>query len=292
VTEVNPDDVRRQHRYELLTWPEINEAVAQSKVIVVPVGSIEQHGHHLPLDVDSKLVNSVCDAAGGRAPELMLVMPTMSYGYCHHVMDFPGTITIQPVTFVNVLLDIVRSVAYLGFKRIVIVNGHGSNHSLVEQAGRQVNLQTDAVCCTLSWCQLAPDYWNSEVRESGPEGCAHACELETSMYLSLDPDGVHTDHIRGALSRYMTDIPDGDRWQWTDLTLGGGPATIIGWTSSFSHTGTIGSPELATAEKGTLAFTHSVDRLVSLINWMRHRPLETRHSAHAVPPTFPLPFGF
>jgi creatinine amidohydrolase/Fe(II)-dependent formamide hydrolase-like protein len=90
----------------------------------------------------------------------------------------------------------------------------------------------------------------------------------------------------------MTDIPDGDRWQWTDLTLGGGPATIIGWTSSFSHTGAIGSPELATAEKGTLAFTHSDDRLVSLINWMRHRPLETRHEHHAVPPTFPLPFGF
>ena len=69
MTEVNPDDVRRQHRYELLTWPEINEAVAQSKVIVLPVGAIEQHGHHLPLDVDSKLVGSVCDAAGAQAPE-------------------------------------------------------------------------------------------------------------------------------------------------------------------------------------------------------------------------------
>ena len=110
------------------------------------------------------------------------------------------------------------------------------------------------------------------------------------MYLSLDPEGVRTDRIRGALSRYMTDIPDGDHWQWTDLTLGGGPATIIGWTSCFSDTGTFGSPELATAEKGTLAFTHSVDRLVCI--WMRDRPLETRREHHAAPPTLQLPFGF
>jgi creatinine amidohydrolase len=292
VSEVNPDEVRRQHRYELLTWPEINEAVAQEKVVVLPVAAIEQHGHHLPLDVDSKLVSTVCEAAGAKAPELMLVMPTMSYGYCNHVMDFPGTITIQPVTFVNVLLDIARSVAYHGFKRIVIVNGHGSNHPLVEQAGRQTNLQTDAVCCTLSWWQLVADYWNTEVRESGPGGCAHACELETSMYLAIDPEGVRADRVRGALPRYVTDVPDSGTWQWTDLTLGTGPASIIGWTSSYSDTGSFGAPELATAEKGNRVFEHAVDRLVALVGWMRERPREQRQERHATPPTFPLPFGF
>jgi creatinine amidohydrolase len=292
VTEVNADDVRREHRYERLTWPEINAAVAQQKVIVLPVGSIEQHGHHLPLDVDSRLAGAVCEAAGAQAPELMLVLPTMMYGYCHHVMDFPGTITIQPTTFVNVLLDIARSVAYHGFKRIVIVNGHGSNHPLVEQAGRQTNLQTDALCCTLSWWQLVADSWNAEVRESGPGGCAHACELETSMYLALDPAGVRTDRIQGALPRFMTDDQGGERWQWTDLTLGAGPATIVGWTSSVSETGTAGAPELATTEKGELVFAHAVERLVALVRWLRDRPIEPRQDHHATPPTFPLPFGF
>jgi creatinine amidohydrolase/Fe(II)-dependent formamide hydrolase-like protein len=112
------------------------------------------------------------------------------------------------------------------------------------------------------------------------------------MCLSLDPDRMRTDCIRGALSRYMTHVPDGDHWQWTDLSLGGDPTTITGWTSSFSDTGTIGSPELASAEKGTLAFTHTVDRLVSLVRSMSDRPLKTRHEHHATPPTFPLPFGF
>jgi creatinine amidohydrolase len=292
LSEVNPEDVKRQHRYELLTWPEINEAVAQEKVIVLPVAATEQHGHHLPLDVDNKLVGSVCEAAGKVAPELMLVMPPVSYGYCNHVMDFPGTITIQPTTFVNLLLDITRSVAYHGFKRIILINGHGSNHPLVEQAGRQTNLQTDAVCCTLSWWELIAEYWNNEVRESGPGGCAHACELETSLYLALDPAGVRTDRIRGALPRYVTDVSDSERWQWTDLTLGSGPASIIGWTSSYSDTGSFGAPELATAEKGNLAFTHAVDQLVSLVRWMRERPIAARQEHHATPPTFPLPFGF
>ena len=70
-------------------------------MIVLPVGSVEQHGHHLPLDVDVKLANAVCLAAGERAPETMLVLPPVSYGYCHHVMDFPGTINVSPTTFVE-----------------------------------------------------------------------------------------------------------------------------------------------------------------------------------------------
>jgi creatinine amidohydrolase len=289
---VDAEAVRREHRYEKLTWPEINEAVTQRKVIVVPVGSTEQHGHHLPLDVDARLASSVCELAGLRAPELMLVMPTVAYGYCNHVMDFPGTITIQPTTFVNMLLDITRSVAYHGFKRIILVNGHGSNAPLVEQAGRQTNLLTDALCCTLSWWQLVADYWNTEVRESGRGGCAHACELETSMYLHLKPDGVRTDRVQGAVADYTTKIPDGDKWQWTDLTLGAGPASIIGWTSSYSETGSFGAPELATAEKGRLACEHAVEQMIALVGWMRDRPQEARREHHATPPTFPLPFGF
>ncbi len=292
MAEVDAEAVRGQHRYELLTWPEINEAVAQEKVVVLPVGSVEQHGHHLPLDVDVRLASSVCLAAGAGAPAEMLVMPPVSYGYCHHVMDFPGTINVQPTTFVNLLLDITRSVAYHGFKRIVLVNGHGSNHPLVEQVGRQTNLQTDALCCTFSWWQLVADYWNKEVRTSGPGGCAHACELETSMYLHLDGDGVRRDRVRGALPDYVTQVPGGEEWQWVDLTLGAGPASIIGWTSSYSETGSFGAPELATEEKGRLVFDHAVTRLTDLVRWFRARPMEPRREHHATPPTFPLPFEF
>jgi creatinine amidohydrolase len=171
------------------------------------------------------------------------VLPPVSYGYCHHVMDFPGTITIEPSTFVRFLLDITRSLAYHGFKRIIMINGHGSNAHLVEQAGRQTCLQTDALCCTLSWWQLVADYWNKEVRTSPPGGCAHACELETSMYLHLDGAGVRTDRVRGALPEFVTRIEGGDEWQWVDLTAGAGPVSLVEWTSTYSETGSFGAPE-------------------------------------------------
>ena len=291
MSEVDVEFVQREHRYEHLTWPEINEAVAQEKVIVLPVGAIEQHGHHLPLDVDAKLATSVCLAAGERSPASMLVMPPVNYGYCQHVMDFPGTINVSPTTFVNTLIDIATSVAYHGFTRIVIVNGHGSNHPLVEQAGRQVTLRTGALCLTISWWQLIAEYWNEEVRESGPGGCAHACELETSMYLHVDGDRVRKDRVRAALPDYL-DLPGGEEWQKVDLTLGSGPATIVEWTSAMSETGSFGAPELATEEKGRLVFERSTGRLAELVEWFQARPTLPRRDHHAEPPSFDLPFGF
>lgn len=290
---VDPEAVRQQYRYELLTWPEINEAVEQEKVVILPIGSVEQHGHHLPLDVDFKLASSVCVAAGERSPADILVMPPVNYGYCHHVMDFPGTINIEQSTFIRFLLDITRSVAYHGFKRIVLVNGHGSNHALVDQVMRQTNLQTDATCAMLSWWQLVADYWNREVRTSQmPGGCAHACELETSMYLHVDGEHVRTDHIRGSIPEFMSDVPGGEKWQWLDLTMGMGPANINEWTSSYSETGSIGQPEHATQEKGRLAFEHSVNQLVEMVRWFRTRPDQPRRDHHAKPTTFQLPFEF
>jgi len=292
VFECDPEMVKNEYRYERLTWPEMNSAIEQEKVIVLPIGSIEQHGHHLPIDVDVRLASSIALEAGRRAPEDLLVMPAVHYGYCHHVMDFPGTINVEPSTFVNLLMDITRSVAYHGFKNIVLLNGHGSNYHLVEQAGRQTNLQTFAVCCTLSWWQLVAEYWNREVRESGPGGCAHACELETSVYLHLDPDGVRRDRIKGALPSFVTDVPGGDQWQWIDLTLGAGPASIVDWTSSYSETGAFGAPELATKEKGQLAFEHTVNRVIDLARWLKNRPEDVRRDQHTTPPTTSLRFGF
>ena len=289
--EVDPERVRGEHRYELLTWPEIDEAVTQAKVVVLPIGAVEQHGHHLPLDVDVRLATSVCLAAGERDPASMLVLPPVSFGYCHHVMDFPGTISVQPTTFVNLLIDIATSVAYHGFTRIVLVNGHGSNHPLVEQAARQVTLRTGALCLNLSWWQLIAADWN-EIRESGPGGSAHACELETSMYLHVHEDGVRADRVDGAPASYLTEIEGGAEWQMADLTLGSGPATIVEWTSSTSPTGSFGAPELATAQKGEVVFERTVERLVDLVAWFRARPAPERRDHHSTPPSFELPFGF
>lgn len=292
MTKAERSKASEEHRYEALTWPELDEAISLAKVIILPVGSTEQHGHHLPQDVDTKLASSVAYEAARRAPEQVLVLPPVSYGYTHHVMDFPGTINIEPSTFVRYLLDITRSVAYHGFKRIIIINGHGSNHPLVEQAGRQTNLQTDALCLTLSWWNLISDYWNEEVRTSViPGGCAHACELETSMYLHVDGESVRVDRTAGNIPDYMK-LPGGEKWQYVDLTAGTGPATIVDWTSGYTETGAFGEPEKATAEKGRLVFERAVSEFNELIKWFRERETLPRQSKHGKPPTFSLPFEF
>jgi creatinine amidohydrolase len=284
------DRAVREYRYEALTWQEINEAVTRKKVVILPVGATEQHGHHLPLETDTKEAASISLEAGRRSPAEILVLPAVAYGYTHHVMDFPGTINVEPSTFVRLLVDIGRSVAYHGFKRIVMLNGHGSNQPFVEAAARQVTLQTDASCMSLGWWQLASKYWNS-IRTSGVGGCAHACEMETSLYWHIDPDGVRTDRIKGNIPSYMS-LPGADRWHYRDITLGSGPAGIMDWTSSFSETGSNGLPQHATPEKGRLLFEHVVGELIELVRWFRVRPDLERRDRHAALPTFALPFTF
>ena len=83
---------KSEYRYEKLTWPEINDAVDLGKVCIIPCGAVEQHGHHLPLDVDLGCPVGIANGTGREIPDKMLVLPVVAYGYTGHVMDFPGTI--------------------------------------------------------------------------------------------------------------------------------------------------------------------------------------------------------
>ena len=94
-----------EYRYEKLTWPEINDAIDLGKVCIVPCGAVEQHGHHLPLDVDLVCPTGIARGAGELVPDKMLVLPTVCYGYTGHVMDFPGTINSHYTHFLDHVLD-------------------------------------------------------------------------------------------------------------------------------------------------------------------------------------------
>lgn len=274
------------HVYSDLTWPEINDAVRDGRVILLPVGAIEQHGPHLPLETDVVTPARMCLEAARRTPAEALVMPAIPYGYTEHVMDFPGTINIAWDHFIAYVLDVVKSVAYHGFRRIVIVNGHGSNDHLLELVGRQANLKTEATVATLTWTSLVKEAF-AEVRESRfPGGCAHACELETSVALHLRPESVREDLVADELASSL-DPPS--EFQWVDL-MGSGPVVVNEWTSTYSATGTIGEPEHATAEKGRVVFEEAVERLVRLVRWMRERPDQVRRPAQQPAPSAPLPF--
>ena len=85
-----------EYRYNRLTWEEMNQAIEMQKLVILPTGSTEQHGPHMPLDVDLFLVESVCLEVGRRVPGQVLVLPPIAYGLNLHHMDFPGTVHIEP----------------------------------------------------------------------------------------------------------------------------------------------------------------------------------------------------
>src|SRR5215475_11274125 len=227
---------KTEYRYEKLTWPEINDAVELGKVCVVPCGSVEQHGPHLPLDVDIVCPTGIALGAGRLVPDKMLVLPTVAYGYTGHVMDFPGTINQHFEHFMAQVLDITKSLAYHGFKKLVLLNGHGSNMPNLDLVARRTNLETDAECVLIAWWNLltVDKGFLQRWRQSAfPGGCAHACELETSLYLHLDPDSVRRDRIQSETSRINDEQSP---FNWVDL-FGAGPAPLVSWTSSYTEGG-------------------------------------------------------
>ena len=279
-----------EFRYEKLTWPEINDAIEMRKVCVVPCGAVEQHGTHLPLDVDMVCPTGIAHGAGRLLPDKMLVLPTVCYGYTGHVMDFPGTINNHFTHFIEHVLDITKSLAYHGFKKILLLNGHGSNMPNLDLVARRTNLETDAECILAAWWNLltVDKSFMPKWRQSKfPGGCSHACELETSLYLYLDGDNVRKDQIKSGTISFNE---ENNEFNWVDL-FAAGPASIVSWTSSYSETGVLGDAELASAEKGGAAYEEAVKQLARFITWFRDRPKDRRRDRHRQPPTMPMPWG-
>src|SRR6266545_4364859 len=268
-----------EFRYEKLTWPEINDAIEMRKVCILPCGAVEQHGHHLPLDVDLVCPTGIAHGAGRLIPDQLLVLPAVCYGYTGHVMDFPGTINHHFEHFIDHVLDITKSLAY-----------HGSNMPNLDLVARRTNLETDAECIPAAWWNLLtvdkaflPRWRQSKF----PGGCAHACELETSLYLYLDGDNVRKDQVKSSVISFNE---ENSPFNWVDL-YGAGPATVISWTSSYSETGVLGEAELATAEKGRQAYEEAVKQLARFVAWFKDRPKDKRRDRHRRPPTMPIPWG-
>ncbi|MHB1004206.1 MAG: creatininase family protein [Chloroflexota bacterium] len=260
---------RLPYRYSDLTWPEIKEAIAAQKVVILPVGTVEDHGRHLPLDTDNFLVTAVCEEAASRAPESCLVMPTVPYGFNEHHIDFPGTIAIDVNHMLDYCLDITKSVAYHGFKKILVVSGHGSNTSPCDLIARQTVLRTNALCASFMYKVLGHEV-EAKVIETP---ASHACEWETSLYLHIAGDRVQMDKA----VREFPPIKSEFMFRGNRKVA---PVTLMEWWSTFTESGVVGDPTLATADKGKQVFEAIVDGMVRLVHEFRERPIVPRRDKH------------
>ncbi|MFC7045112.1 creatininase family protein [Halobacteriaceae archaeon GCM10025711] len=270
-----------EYRYDRLTWPEINEAVEDERMVLVPVGATEDHGPHLPLDVDRVIAGTVCERTAEDREDTLL-FPTVDHGYLPHHMDFPGGITIGHQTFVDYMIDVCVSLAHHGFTKILLVNGHGSNHHLLDLVTRQVMLQyPDVHCGMLSWWQIEEVREEARgLRDAGPQGTAHAGEMETSIYMYLHPDRVREGEA-------VRDVSYPESTHFNALDLAGEtrpedstPVTMLEWWSTISETGVMGDATVATPEKGERFLAAAVAGLHSVLDEFHDHPIRERTDHH------------
>ncbi len=256
---------RASYYWGNLTWEELRSAAGRKPVVIQPIGAMEQHGYHLPLNTDNYIISKLCDAAGQRAPDDMLVLPCLPYAFNAHHMDFPGVIHAAWDHVIQYLIDVTISVTAHGFDRIILISGHGVNPPYLAVAANEVNVRTGALCAALFWGALADNV--NEVRDSmQPGGMAHACELETSVMQYLDAERVRQDRI-------VDDMGFG-QGRFLQMDLGSATGVHLGehWWSSFSPSGVAGEATRATPEKGRLLFERAADNLVALVRELRARP--------------------
>ena len=219
-----------------MSWPAVAK-LSRDTPVVIPTAAMEQHGHHLPVFTDSMLVGEITRRAEAQLRDRALFTPVLWLGNSHHHMDFPGTMSASPRTYIDTLVDVIENWVAHGFHRIVLVNGHGGNNVPGDQAifeVRQKHRTRDDLILVFA-C-----YWalGCEPKKADPSldqaAMGHACEWETSMILALAP------HLVGEYQKAEPVSPAGAF----------DPAHRAWTTKDRSPVGHIGNPRVASAAKG------------------------------------------
>lgn len=250
---------RRYHRPAVsnrrlaeLRAPQVVELITSRSVLVQPVGSIEQHGAHLPFETDLLVAAAAAEAVvEERGDELDLwLLPPLVYTKSNEHSWAPGTIWLSPATLLGVLDDLGRSLAKLSAERLAFVNGHGGNTTLLNIACREVRLNHGLMTFLLH-PQVPADHGGRSTEAEMGMGIHGGLE-ETSMVLHLRPDLVDMSQAE----RHVPEALDANR----HVRFGGDVS--FGWSSAdFGSSGVIGDPTGATAERGKLLFDGAVQTL-------------------------------
>jgi len=254
-----------RHSFGGLSAGETSAIAAEpGSVLVVPVGSVEQHGEHLPTATDTILVAETVGGALDRLDEVpALTTPAVWSGYSPHHLSLGGTISGEFETLLSLLQEIANAGLENGFDALLFVNGHGGNTALIETAVSEVGRENPSTeTLGVTYFELAAPFI-TDVRDSDLGGMAHGGEFETSLLLHLHPELVTEDR----LAEYWDEPYElGGK----DL-LHGGPLAVYREFEEYSESGAIGDPTLASAEKGETIFRGVVDELADLVSNVHER---------------------
>jgi creatinine amidohydrolase len=178
-----------------LTWQDV-EKLSREIVVLIPTGSLEQHGPHLPLFTDSLLVTAVAAAVERRLADEVLLTPALWLGASGHHLAFPGTLSCDFGTYMGAIRSVVESLIPHGFHKFFVLNGHGGNSEPNGVALRELKQANPTCTFGHSGYFAYGDHMTSKVMEGPAKDMRHACEAEASLMMYLHPELVRKDLLR------------------------------------------------------------------------------------------------
>ncbi len=252
----------REYLLGELTWPEVERRFQEVDVALLPVGAIEQHGPHLPLDCDAFDADYLAKAVAERCKTPRpLVLPLISYGVSYHHEDFAGTLSVNPETLSQMVYDIGMSAVKHGITKLVIVNGHGGNSPALHFAAQMINRDAHIFTCVDTGESSDPDIYDM----ADTPNDVHAGEIETSTSLATRPHMVRSNKIKKFVPRFSS--------RYLDFTS----KRSVGWyahTSKISPSGVMGDPNLGSREKGERMWKVMIENLTAFVEELQRLSLD------------------
>lgn len=260
-----------------LTWTKVADHA--HKVVVVPIGSFEQHGHHLPLLTDTMIGAEIARRAEAELGDSAMFLPTLWIGASDHHLDFAGTVSLSMEVYTKALIDLVESLISAGFRKIFLLNSHAGNIVPAGTALYEVNLRyheelPDLWLTFASWFDLARE------QVAGLDGMTqqnvlHACEWETSVILRAHGDLVQRKTVKTARTPFKSDFYSPDQ-------SGRSRVSVTKTIQQMTPTGALGRPDLASEDKGERILQAAVAEVVAFVRefdrWKptKPRPVDTK----------------
>ncbi len=254
------------HLWSELTAPELAAMANDTAVALLPVGAIEQHGPHLPLNTDATLAGEMALAAAEKVREAtVLVLPTVAVGKSDEHGGFPGVLSLDGATLQAVLMQIGRSVARSGLRRLVFLNAHGGNVPVLQQAIRALRIEEGLFCVSAGWMSMGFPEGLLSAQEMRDD--IHAGLIETAAMLHFRPDLVKMALARDFMPASRA-VAEGN----SVLRLLG--PVSAGWMMrDLNADGAAGNAAAATAETGRQIVEHAAARYATLLEEVSRHPI-------------------
>ncbi len=256
-------------RFAELTSPEIGTWLERGALALLPVGQIEEHGPHLPVNADLVIAERAAEAAAAlvHPDPPVLLLPGVWSGYSATIMQqWPGTIRLRTRVLADMVHDIVLSLTEMGFRKIVLLNGHGHHPALLEMVAREIADETEVAIAVVEAAKMAAEAVRKH-RKSPPGGCIHGGEFETSLMLHLGQRVEMSLAPADARFTYESENVPGDGFS------GSKRAFWSTWAIQPTASGIYGDPTVASAETGRLIFESMVANVAGFMReYARHSP--------------------